>query len=377
MRARQLMPFVVLGLSACAQPVVATFEGDETIYRGTVNPTSGMGFGASGDISMSNGKGKVCTGTYHYFNADISFHLMSLMGVAAVRCNDGTSAKMQYRSISKTSGWGYGKTSDGKKMNFTYGMGEAEATMYLALPESSLEDDLPMKPSQTNGTSGEEKSKVQELSLGTGFFISQTGHILTNNHVVKGCEYMKIGLPDGSSLKGEAIFNDTINDLAVVKVDYHPPVIATFPASTSYRVGDDVATFGFGLGYQLSKSGIFTTGTINALSGVNDDSRFVQISAIVQHGNSGGPLSDVMGNVIGVNSRRLEAVLAAKNKIDSPETANFSIKELVVKTFLKAHGVPFTEVNRSKSMSNPDLSDYMRSYSVLARCYGVSKRSED
>ena len=381
MSARQLMPIIMLGLSACAQPVVATFEDDDDLYRGKATPILMDPYkGDNGELSMSNGKGKVCTGTYYYANSDLStnrYKIISLGGVAAVRCNDGTSAKLEFRSITRSSGWGIGKSSDGKRVHFTYGMGEEEAKMYLNYTEDNLDGDLPAVPSQGAGKKTEVPGKVQELGLGTGFFISQAGHILTNNHVVRGCEYMKIILPDGSNLKGETIFNDSINDLAVVKVDYRPPVIASFPASTSYRVGEDVATFGFGLGYELSKSGIFTTGTINALSGYNDDSRFIHISAILQHGNSGGPLSDSMGNVIGVNSQGLEATIISKNKLFAPETANFSIKELVVKTFLKAHGIPFAEVNRTKPMSNPDLSDYMRSYSVMARCFGVQKKSKD
>ena len=197
---------------------------------------------------------------------------------------------------------------------------------------------------------------------------------MTNNHVVDGCEYMQVTLPDGSQQRGETLFTDAYNDLAVIKVNYNPKNIATFPVSSNYRVGDDVLAFGFGLGYILSSSGILTTGTIGALSGIADDSRFMQITAIIQHGNSGGPLSDKMGNVIGINTQGIDSVDFYKRHGVASEPANFAVKEMVMKTFLKAHTIPYTEVNKTQPIPTADLGEQMRLYSVKAHCFGYPKK---
>lgn len=365
----------LMGVWSCSQPVLATFDKDDEIYRGTAS-VAVLPLG-SGDIAMSNSKGRICSGTYHYLNADLSVNVISLVGLAAIKCDDGMTASMRFRAISKTSGWGTGKTSSGDKVSFTYGLREDEARMYLNLPEASIDDDKSDSGGGKDGSKAESVSnEVRELSLGTGFFISKQGHIMTNNHVVKDCEYMQVKLPDGTQQRGQTLFTDAVNDLAVIKIDYQPPTIATFPVSGTYRVGDDVLAFGFGLGYQLSSSGILTTGTIGALSGMNDDSRFIQITATLQHGNSGGPLSDKMGNVIGINSRVLDPVAYYNQSGVLPESANFSVKDVVMKSFLKAHSIPFTEVDKTQPIGNADLGEQMRLYSVKASCFGHPKKEK-
>jgi S1-C subfamily serine protease len=366
-----VMITVLLGLSGCAYPVLATIgnDKDKDILRGTANP----GYTGSGTIVMYNTRGTTCNGTYHYYNADLSINIIPLGGLAAFRCTDGSTASVKFRSITRSSGWGAGETNKGKKINFTYGMSDEEARMYLNLPETGLEEG-----GQANSKINSAKSEsvaIQELGLGTGFVISESGHILTNNHVVSGCEYMQVRYVDGTQEKADVLFTDVINDLAVIKVNKKQTHIATLPSTTNYRVGEDIVTFGFGLGYTLSTSGIVTTGTIGALSGMDDDSRFIQITASIQHGNSGGPLSDNKGNIIGINTAGIEPVNYYKNHGVFPEAANFSVKEIVIKTFLKAHGIPYTEINRTQVMSNADIGEMMKNFSVKASCFGYPKKS--
>ena len=367
---------ILTALAGCGTTVLGTLGDEKELYRGTATP----GVMRSGSITMSNSTGRVCNGTYHYLNGDISIRLIPLVGVAAIRCNDGMTANMKFRSITQYSGWGVGKTSKGTKISFVFGMSEDEARMYLDLPEQSVEGDLPVAGGGGNGqpkpatTAQAPSGDVREIAVGSGFFISDQGHILTNNHVVQGCDYMQVKQADGTQQRAETLFTDTLNDLAVIKVANKPTDIATFPPATAYRVGDDVLAFGFALGDDLSKSGVLTTGTIGALSGLNDDSRFIQITASIQHGNSGGPLSDKMGNVIGVNTMGLNPLWYVKNKGILPESANFAVKELVVKTFLKAHSVPFVETNKTQAQSNADIGEQMRKYTVRAGCYGRPKK---
>jgi S1-C subfamily serine protease len=140
-----------------------------------------------------------------------------------------------------------------------------------------------------------EEAKPTQHSFGTGFFVSSDGEILTNNHVVAGCRNLTIkgGLPV------QVISRNPASDLALVKAEIKPDQIAVFRSGTSPKVGDTVVTFGFPLPGLLSSEGNVSTGVLSATTGLQNDIRFVQISAPVQPGNSGGPVFDTSGHVLG------------------------------------------------------------------------------
>ncbi len=138
--------------------------------------------------------------------------------------------------------------------------------------------------------------------LGSGFIISEDGTIVTNHHVVAGAETVKVKLADGRSFDAEVTGSDPMTDIAVLKVmaDVALPTVS-FGTSETLRVGDEVVAVGnpFGLG------GTVTSGIISALSrdirsGPFDD--FIQTDAAINRGNSGGPLFNNAGEVIGVNT---------------------------------------------------------------------------
>jgi len=104
------------------------------------------------------------------------------------------------------------------------------------------------------------------------------------------------------------------------------------------QVGEAVAAYGFPYAGLLSSSGNFTTGTLASLSGMNDDSRFIQTSAPVQPGNSGGPLLDMSGSVVGVVVGQLNAVKMMKFADSIPQNINFAIQAPIVVNFLSAKG---------------------------------------
>ncbi len=102
------------------------------------------------------------------------------------------------------------------------------------------------------------------------------------------------------------------------------------------RQGEDIVAYGFPLAGVLSSGGNVVTGNITALAGLGDDSRFLQISAPVQPGNSGGPLFDRNGNVVGVVVAKLNALKIASATGDIPQNVNFAIKASVATAFLDA-----------------------------------------
>ena len=138
--------------------------------------------------------------------------------------------------------------------------------------------------------------------VGSGFVFDNKGHILTNNHVVEDAEKIEVKFYDGVELKAKVVGADKRSDVAVIQVDNtsYPPLPRG--DSSKLKVGDLVMAIGSP--FELSQS--FTTGIISALdrSGVriNDYESFIQTDAAINRGNSGGPLVDMNGNVIGVNS---------------------------------------------------------------------------
>ncbi len=148
-----------------------------------------------------------------------------------------------------------------------------------------------------------EQAPRRVQSLGSGFVIDGTeGIIITNNHVIEGADEITANFNDGTKLRAEIIGTDEKTDLAVLKVEPETPLKAVdFGDSETIRVGDWVMAIGnpFGLG------GTVTVGIVSARnrdinSGPYDN--FIQTDASINRGNSGGPLFDMQGNVIGINT---------------------------------------------------------------------------
>lgn len=139
-------------------------------------------------------------------------------------------------------------------------------------------------------------------SLGSGFVIDPKGFVVTNNHVIEGADDIEVIFPDGSKLKAELIGTDPKTDLSVLKVEPPAPLTAVkFGDSRKMRIGDWVMAIGnpFGLGGSVTV-GIISASGRNINAGPYDN--FIQTDAAINKGNSGGPLFNMNGDVIGINT---------------------------------------------------------------------------
>ena len=171
---------------------------------------------------------------------------------------------------------------------------------------STREDEISSpKPADAtaSGTSGAADGGPNIKSYaGSGFVIDPTGLIITNYHVVEDAFEITVMLSDGSLLPGKMLGASRLADIAIVKVEPdHPLTAAHWGNSDALQVGDQVFAAGnpFGLGLSVS------AGIVSALNRDIQDSPyddFIQTDAAINHGNSGGPLFDMQGNVVGVNS---------------------------------------------------------------------------
>lgn len=206
------------------------------------------------------------------------------------------------------------------------------------------------------------------IGAGSGFWVSPEGHLVTAKHVVEEC--VKVRVIDSGADRGVAVIlaQDPNADVALLKADVRPARFATFRRTPS-RQGEDVLVYGFPLGGTLASSGVSTTGTINALAGIGNDPSLVQISAPVQPGNSGGPMVDTSGHVLGVVVSKLDAVKIATAIGDIPQNVNFAVKSSLAMNLLDAAGVPYAISASDVRLNNADLSQQVRGIAVRLDCY--------
>ncbi len=211
-----------------------------------------------------------------------------------------------------------------------------------------------------------EKSNFPLRFEGTGFFVTDEGHILTNSHVVSGCS--QIYTRDGTLLR--LVDSDSEVDLALLKANIMPTAVATFRTGASPRLGDQVITFGFPLQGLLSSAGNLSTGVVAGMSGLGDDQKLIQICAPVQPGNSGGPLLDDSGDVIGVVVAKLDALMIAELTGDIPQNVTFAIRGSEVVRFLDANAISYQKGARRADgpMRMSDIASLAQSMSVQLEC---------
>ena len=216
--------------------------------------------------------------------------------------------------------------------------------------------DASQNPSKTAGSSG------------TGFYVSHEGHVVTNSHVVDGYQQINIS-HNGVKLRASMVVNDRVNDLAILRVSTQPHTIVYFREGGGIRPGEDILAFGYPLGGLLSDELKGNKGMINALSGLSNDSRFVQMSAPIQPGNSGGPLLDEGGSLVGVVTSSINAVKMASHTGSIPQNVNFAIKASVVSNILREKGINYETAVSEIELKTVDIFDKAKKFTVLVECF--------
>jgi len=190
--------------------------------------------------------------------------------------------------------------------------------------------------------------------------------VVTNNHVVSGCtKAIQVRYPDGRSFTATISGQDATNDLVLLDTEMPNLSVASFRFQP--LLGEAVATYGFPYSGILSPN--FTSGDIAALSGPKGDTRFLQTSTPIQPGNSGGPLLDMFGRVVGV-------VVAQLNAIPN-QNVNFAIQPSMVINFLSVKGVTHNLDNSSTGARRPpsEVADMAKKFTVQIYCQGIAPKT--
>jgi S1-C subfamily serine protease len=214
---------------------------------------------------------------------------------------------------------------------------------------------------------------LRRADSGSGFVINARGEVLTNHHVTRDCEEVRVRFPFQNDQPAMRIVQDIQNDLALLRLPAPPAQWLLFRDGSDIQQGDEVITVGFPLynpldpGKSLSSGTKVTTGTVSALAGIGDNTGWLQVSAPIQPGNSGGPLLDMSGHVVGVIVSSFPPAWMPKGKI--PQNVNFAIKASVARLFLETIGTSYDTAASTRQLSTTEISARVRQSTVLVECW--------
>jgi hypothetical protein len=213
-----------------------------------------------------------------------------------------------------------------------------------------------------------------QVSSGTAFAVAPE-LLITNQHVVAGCSSIEVVAAGGRRI-GSVVNADAQIDLALLRVTGIKGATARLRSTRSIRLGESVMVFGFPLVGSLSSGGNFTSGLVSALRGLRDATGELQITAPVQPGNSGGPLMDGSGLIVGVVQAKLDALTSAIETGDIPQNVNFAISLEVLADFLAKNKVAFEASTSSPTLDTARVAEIAQSFTYRVECRGVSRQAE-
>ncbi len=202
-------------------------------------------------------------------------------------------------------------------------------------------------------------NKIVAAASGTGFFVSRSGHIISNHHVIEGCDATKLTFK-GKEVVADVLAVDKMNDLAILKANLIPNQVYSV-ANEDAALLEDIIIAGYPLGKKVSAAIKTSKGSVTALAGYGDNYSEFQTDAALNQGNSGGPIMNQKGNVIGV-------AVANYGKKVGVESFNFGIKSSTLKTFASANGLTFLPPN-NRDLSNKDLGKLITDGTVYLECF--------
>ncbi len=241
-------------------------------------------------------------------------------GLVQLSCSDGRQLVGEWHAES-TCGSGYGKGTDARGNLWRMSWGTDTPRARAAAAEArKFQAGKPALPPVARGKRG--------ASTGTAFFVTWEGHLVTNHHVIKEAKKINVKL-DGDLVEAEVIDTDPGNDLALLRVE---AIRRPLPIASKGRLakGEQVFALGYPLVQIQGQEQKATFGRVNSLTGAAGDERLTQIDVPIQPGNSGGPLLNKRGQVVGVVTSMLNAQATLQIAGIVPQNVNYALKAHLV-----------------------------------------------
>lgn len=247
----------------------------------------------------------------------------------------------------------------GSGQGFAGGLPALKSALAIDIP-------LPSRPSRPGpGDQGHGRPPPGSSFTGSGFAVDSS-HILTNAHVIDGAHKIDAA-SDRFTAPAEVVLSDPRNDIALLRVERALPAAARFRSEIEIHLGEDVIVLGFPLQGLLGSGPQATGGNVSALCGIGNDTSVLQFSAPIASGNSGGPILDQSGLVLGQvhSSLNLERIREGGS---NAENINFGVKGAVVRAFLATIGIEPALAPAGPPRSRADIVREARSYIYRIRC---------
>ncbi len=322
-------------------------------------------------------------------------------GSVTFSCENGLSIETTWQAESCTSGYGFSTSADGSRFDFAFGMprtmalahfnrmmdvsdSDEQVATVVTPPESPVPAaEVPEGPTvvepQTASTvtapppadDGLRLDDLEFMGNGTGFFVTNEGHLLTNYHVVDNADIVAV-------LYKEELYQavirdvDRSNDLALLKIDAETDPLPMPPVPT-YERGGEVMTLGYPFASLNAASQKATFGRINDLSGLFGDPRHLQMDVPVQPGNSGGPLFNTRGEVIGVVVMRADDLSVLEASGSLPQNMNFAVKADYARPLVNSLKSPITPAGAEKDLSFTELAERYEESVVLVLLFEATE----
>ena len=220
--------------------------------------------------------------------------------------------------------------------------------------------------------------KVKQNEIGSGFYVSNLRHVVTNQHVVNKCKKITVGYNNSSQIKADLVAFDKRNDLAILQTSsmeiasaeeksFLQKLRMVMPNIVSKGLmrledvsgGEEIFVAGFPLGTSISDEMKLDDGIVRATKGMDNDATQFIISSDIQKGNSGGPIYDKTGNIVG---------MAVSRFVNKNDKINFAIKGSTIKQFLSANDIPTKWANKKEEMDTKDIYQLASKQTVMVVC---------
>lgn len=231
-------------------------------------------------------------------------------------------------------------------------------------PEPEVADAPEPDRSTPARTSAADPPRRGAVSTGSGFFVTPQGIGLTNAHVVAGCNAATITGYGPARI----LARDTVNDLALVRLVHSQPTPIAKIRRRPLQLGETVYVMGFPLAGQLDNGLNFTSGLVSSLAGMGNDTRLLQFTAPIQPGNSGGPIVDDSGLIIGVIQSKLSEIAALKESGSLPQNINFGIKADLAANFVRSNGAEASDAETAPPRPATAIAQDGRGFTFQISC---------